>query len=63
MAQMPIEVVDVGSVSPDSLGQAISLANSIQSEFVYLSLPKGEAGGLRVLYWRIGALRLGSKQP
>lgn len=48
MAQMPIEVVDVGSVSPDSLGQAISLANAIQREFVYLSLPQGEARGLRV---------------
>ena len=29
MAQMPIEVVDVGSVSPDSLGQAICLANAM----------------------------------
>ena len=51
MAQMPIEVVDVGSVSPDSLGQAISLANAIQSEFVYLSLPQGGS-------WRITGPRL-----
>lgn len=48
MAQMPIEVVDAGTVSRDSLGQAISLANAIQSEFVYLSLPHGEARGFRV---------------
>ena len=48
MAQMPIEVVDVGTVSRDSLGQAISLADDIQSEFVYLFLPQGEARGLRV---------------
>jgi predicted nucleotide-binding protein len=48
MAQMPIEVIEVGDVSPDSLRQAISLANSLQSEFVYLSMLEAEAKGLHV---------------
>jgi predicted nucleotide-binding protein len=48
MAQMPIEVIELGNVSPELIKQAISLANSLQTEFVYLSVPESDARFLRV---------------
>ena len=48
MAQMPIEVVNVGDVSHELVEQAMKIANSIQSEFLYLSLPETEANHLKL---------------
>jgi len=48
MAQMPIEVVNVGDVSPELVGEAMKTANSIQSEFLYQSLADTEANHLRL---------------
>ncbi len=47
MAQMPIEVVDVGDLAAFDPGRALALANSLQSEFVYLRLPEKDALGLQ----------------
>ena len=49
MAQMPIEVVEIGNVYRDSISRAMSLANSIQSEFVFSSLPASDVQPLDIL--------------
>jgi predicted nucleotide-binding protein len=41
MAQMPVEIIEVGNVFHESVQRAISLANAIQSEFVFSNLPAG----------------------
>lgn len=38
MAQMPIEVFEVGNVSPELIKQAIGIANALQNEFVYIPM-------------------------
>jgi hypothetical protein len=43
MAQMPIEVVDVGAVTQFDPGRALALANSLQHEFIYLRLAEQDA--------------------
>lgn len=48
MAQMPIEVVNVGDVSSERVAQAMKVANSLQSEFIYLALPETDAQYLRL---------------
>src|SRR2546430_13228506 len=48
VAQMPVEVVSVGSVSGELVAKTISLANSLQSEFVYSPLSNDHAKYLRI---------------
>lgn len=48
MSQMPIEVIEIGDISSELVKQSLDLANSLQNEFVYLSLPDSEAHQLRV---------------
>jgi Predicted nucleotide-binding protein containing TIR-like domain len=43
MAQMPIEIVEVGNIPTEWVSQALSLANSVQNEFLYLRLPEADA--------------------
>ena len=43
MAQMPIEIIEVGNLPTESITIALSLANSIQKEFVYSRLPESQA--------------------
>jgi predicted nucleotide-binding protein len=43
MAQMPIEIVEVGNIPPEWVDQALSLANSVQNEFLYLRMSNEDA--------------------
>src|SRR3712207_4273662 len=43
MAQMPLEIIEVGNIPTEWVDQALSLANSVQSEFLYLRLPEADA--------------------
>jgi hypothetical protein len=43
MAQMPVEIIEVGDVPTESITVALSLANSLQKEFVYNRLAETEA--------------------
>jgi predicted nucleotide-binding protein len=43
MAQMPVEIIEVGNVPTEWVNQALSLANSSQSEFIYLRLSEADA--------------------
>lgn len=47
MAQMPIEVVEVGDLEAFEVGRALSLANSLQQEFVYFGLRESDARDLQ----------------
>jgi len=47
MAQMPIEVAQIGNVPSDAIRRIIARANSLQNEFVYISLPEETARGFR----------------
>src|SRR3954453_8661093 len=48
MANMPVEIVDVGQVPTESLTQAISLANSLQTEFFFDRLAEADAAQFRM---------------
>jgi predicted nucleotide-binding protein len=48
MAHMPVEIVDVGRVPTASLTQAISLANSLQTEFFFDRLAEADAAQFRM---------------
>jgi predicted nucleotide-binding protein len=48
MAHMPVEVVDIGDIPPTPLSQAISLANSLQSEFFFDRLAEADAAQFRM---------------
>lgn len=52
MAHMPVEVVDVGDIPAEPLNRAITLANSLQTEFFFDRLPDAEAGAFRTLSYR-----------
>lgn len=52
MAQMPIEIVTIGSVTLVDIEQAISLANSIQGEFFYNLLNPADAQAFRMLAYQ-----------
>jgi hypothetical protein len=52
MAQMPIEIVEVGDVPTDAIGEAVAFANSVQHEFVYSVLPPTDAEHFRVHAFR-----------
>ncbi len=43
MAQMPIEIIEVGNIPNEWVSPALSLANSLQNEFIYLRLPEADA--------------------
>ncbi len=59
MAFVPIEVVTIGKVSQDLVKRVLSIANSVQHEFVFLELPDNEADGFRRhTYKRIDAPKL-----
>jgi predicted nucleotide-binding protein len=49
MAQMPVEIIEVGNVFSESISRAISLANSIQSEIVFSTLSATESQALDIL--------------
>jgi hypothetical protein len=48
MAHMPVEIVDIGQVPTASLTQAISLANSLQTEFFFDRLAEPDAAQFRM---------------
>jgi predicted nucleotide-binding protein len=48
MAHMPVEVIDIGAVPTPALTQAISVANSLQSEFFFDRLAESDAAGFRM---------------
>jgi predicted nucleotide-binding protein len=48
MAQMPVEIIEVGDLPTESITVALSLANSLQKEFVYNRLPETEAQPFQV---------------
>jgi predicted nucleotide-binding protein len=48
MAHMPVEVIDIGDVPTPALTQAISLANSLQSEFFFDRLAENDAAQFRM---------------
>jgi hypothetical protein len=43
MAQMPIEIIEVGDIPTEWVDQALSLANSLQNEFIYMRLTDTDA--------------------
>jgi hypothetical protein len=43
MAQMPVEIVEVGTIPTEAMDHVLSLANSIQHEFVFQRLPEQDA--------------------
>jgi hypothetical protein len=47
MAQMPIEIVEIGDLSQFDLSRALSLANSLQKEFSFCALDERDAKELR----------------
>ncbi len=47
MAQMPIEVIEVGDLAGFDVNRALSLANSLQREFVYVKLSISDARDLQ----------------
>src|SRR5689334_24928068 len=42
MAQMPIEIVEIGNLPSAAIDDAISIANAVQKEFLYLRLPPAD---------------------
>jgi predicted nucleotide-binding protein len=48
MAHMPVEIVEIGRVSTDAMTQAITTANALQDEFVFLRLDNQEAALFRM---------------
>jgi predicted nucleotide-binding protein len=48
MAQMPIEIIEVGNIPNEWVSPALSLANSLQNEFIYLRLPETDAQHLQM---------------
>jgi len=47
MAQMPVEVVEIGALAIFDVARALSLANSLQREFAFVKLPENEAKELQ----------------
>lgn len=43
MAQMPVEIIEVGNIPTEFMTVALSLANSLQKEFAYNRLPEVDA--------------------
>ena len=43
MAQMPVEIIEVGTIPTEWVDQALSLANSVQNEFLYVRLTEADA--------------------
>lgn len=43
MAQMPIEIIEVGNIPSEWVDQALSLANSVQNEFLYVRMSEEDA--------------------
>jgi predicted nucleotide-binding protein len=48
MAHMPVEIVDIGNIPSDVLTQAVTTANSLQSEFFFARLPETDAAQFRM---------------
>jgi hypothetical protein len=48
MAQMPLEIVEIGNIPNEWINQSISLANSLQNEFIYLKLSETDAQRFQV---------------
>lgn len=48
MAQMPIEIIEIGNIPDEWISPALSLANSLQNEFIYVRLPETEAQQLKM---------------
>jgi len=48
MAQMPVEIVEVGSLAAFGVSRALSIANSLQREFLYVKLEESHARGLQI---------------
>jgi hypothetical protein len=47
MAQMTVEVVEIGDLSPFDVHRALALANSVQHEFLFTRLDDRDAAFLR----------------
>jgi len=47
MAQMPVEIIEVGDLREFDVSRALSLANSLQQEFVFYPLDERDANELR----------------
>lgn len=52
MAQMPVEVIEVGDVFNESIHRAVSLANSIQTEIVFSTLPASDSQSHEILAFK-----------
>lgn len=52
MAQMPIEIVAVGAIPSNFLNEAISLANSLQNQFVYMLMSDDDSRYLQIHSFR-----------
>jgi predicted nucleotide-binding protein len=48
MAHMPVEIIDIGDVPVPALNQAITVANSLQSEFYFVRLSEADAAEFRM---------------
>jgi hypothetical protein len=48
LAHMPVEIVDIGEVPTTPLTHAISLANSLQTEFFFDRLAQPDAANFRM---------------
>jgi len=48
VAHMPVEVIDIGEIPTPAMTQAITLANSLQSEFFFDRLADGDAAPFRM---------------
>jgi hypothetical protein len=57
MARMPIEIIEIGNIPSPDVEKAISLANSIQGEFLYQRLSEGESKSFGVLAFRNATVR------
>lgn len=57
MAQVPTEIVKIGQLPSAEIDQAISIANSLQSEFVYTALSPIDARVFKMLAYRRATAR------
>lgn len=52
MAQMPVEIVDIGSIPNEWIDDALAKANSIQKEFLYSRLPESDNQQFRMYAYK-----------
>ena len=49
MSHMPVEIINIGSIPTDVLSQAVTTANSLQSEFFFARLSEADESHFRML--------------